>query len=160
MKSEKIWPVGIVVVMTIFVAWMLGVVTVSLQHRPQLISENYYAEGSNLRELKERRAASEATGWKVEVRPLPVEPAEMSLVELTVTEATGASCDSLIGTVAFYRPSDSELDMTSAPIFPIGAGKYLVKIPRQLERGSWQAITQLTRGKQVMDTRVSFFVER
>jgi nitrogen fixation protein FixH len=133
---------------------------VALQHRPQLISDNYYAEGSNLRQIKERQAANDATGWKVQVRPLPVEQAEMPLVELTVTEAAGAACDSLTGTVAFYRPSDSELDMANAPIFPIGAGKYLLKIPRPLERGSWQAVMQLARGKQAMDARVSFFVEQ
>jgi len=160
MKSERIWPVGIVVAMAIFVAWMLGVVTVALQHRPQLISDKYYAEGFNLREFKARRAASEATGWKVEVRPFPAEQAEMPLVELAVTEASGAACDSLTGTVAFYRPSNSELDMVSAPIFSIGAGKYLVRIPRPLERGSWQAVLHIERGKQVMDTRVSFFVEQ
>jgi len=160
MKTERIWPVGIVVAMAIFVAWMLGVVTVALQHRPQLISDNYYLEGSNLRQLKELKAAGEATGWKVEVRPLSVEQAETPLVELTVTETTGSTCDSLTGMVAFYRPSDSELDVAHAPIFPIGAGKYLVKIPRPLERGSWQAVMQLARGKQAMDARVIFFVER
>src|SRR5512143_849885 len=100
MKSEKIWPIGIVIIMAVFMAWMLGVVTVSLHQRPQLVSNRYYAEGFNLRELKDRQAASYATGWKVHVRPLPPEPAEFPLVELTVTEATGAACDSLTGTVA------------------------------------------------------------
>lgn len=160
MKSERTWPMGIVVIMAIFVAWMLGVVTVSLRHRPQLVSDKYYAEGVNLREIKERRAASEATGWSVQVRALPVEQTEMPLAELTVTDQTSAACDSLVGTVAFYRPSARELDIAETSIFPIGAGRYVVKLPRPLEHGSWQAVTHLERGKQVMDTRVSFFVER
>ena len=170
MKSDKVWPVGIVVVMAAFVAWMLGVVTISIMHRPQLTSDNYYAEGFNLRDVQQRKAAANDLGWQVHVRPLPIEQAAMPLVEIAVTEKTGAACDSLTGSVAFYRPSNNALDIESAAFFPIGSGKYLVKTPRSLERGSWQAVLNLSSpppagglgevglGKPV-ELRVNFFVE-
>lgn len=157
--SERVWPAIVIGSIIVFVALMLGIVTVAVQHRPQLVSERYYAEGSNLREWKLQRAASEATGWNVSVTPLATDMAVSPLVELTVTDASGAACDSLAGLVAFYRPSDQALDIASASLQFIGAGRYLVKLPRPLERGSWQAVTHLERGRQRMDKRISFFVE-
>ena len=160
MRSDRIWPLGIVIAMTVFVAGMLAVVTVSFQHRPQLTTENYYAEGANLRAVYERKQANAATGWRVQVQPLPVVAGELPLIELTVTNASGVACDSLTGSVAFYRPSDQALDIESSSIVSAGAGKYRVKLPRVLERGSWQAVTHLQRGQQSFDTRANFFVEQ
>ncbi len=157
--SDRVWPAIVIGSMIVFVALMLGIVTVAVQHRPQLVSERYYAEGSNLREWKLQRAASEATGWNVSVTPLAADMAVSPLVELTITDASGATCDSLAGQVAFYRPSDQALDIASTSLQFIGAGRYLVKLPRPLERGSWQAVTHLERGRQRMDKRISFFVE-
>ncbi len=156
--SDRVWPVIVIGSMIVFVAWMLGIVTVAVQHHPQLVSEHYYAEGSNLRELKQQQAASDATGWNVSVTPLAADVAASPLVELTVTDASGAACDSLSGHVAFYRPSDQALDIAAASLLSIGAGRYVVKLPRPLERGSWQAVTHLERGRQQMDKRIHFFV--
>jgi FixH len=149
-KSDKLWPYGVVVAMIAFVA---------IQHRPQLVSDHYYAEGFNLREIQKRQAVSTALGWQIEVQSLPKEQAAIPLVQLTVRDAMGAVCDSLTGQVALYRPSDQALDIESRSLFPIGAGKYLAKVPRPLERGLWQAVTHLERGVQTFDTRISFFVE-
>lgn len=157
--GERIWPAIVIGSMIVFVALMLGIVTVAVQHRPQLVSDRYYAEGSNLREWKLQRAASEATGWNVSVMPLPADMAASPIVELTVTDASGTACDSLIGEVAFYRPSDQALDIASSSLQFIGAGRYLAKLPRPLERGAWQAVTHLERGSQRMNKRISFFVE-
>jgi nitrogen fixation protein FixH len=138
---------------------MFAVVMISLKRHPQLTSSDYYAEGFNLLESVARKSASEATGWQLKVRPLPPEKADMPLVELTVTDKTGSPCDSLTGQIGFYRPSDAALDIESAPFIPIGTGKYLIKIPRPLEHGSWQAIANLNRQQSVAELRVGFFVE-
>ena len=160
MTNERVWPLGIVTVMIVFVAVMLGVVTVAFQHRPQLVTEHYYAEGSNLREWKEHKEASEATGWQVQVKPMAPDLSVTPLVELAVTDLTGSAVDSLTGNVTFYRPADKSLDIELTALQTIGGGRYLAKLPRRLETGSWQAVTHLERGAQKMDTRVSFFVER
>ena len=157
--TDRMWPFGIVAAMIIFVALMLAVVTIAVQHRPQLVSDDYYAEGFNLREWKEHKAASEAMGWKIQVQPLALDLSASPLVELTITDRTGAALDSLSGHVAFYRPSDKALDLENATLQAIGSGRYLARLPRPLEAGSWQAVTHLERGAQEMDTRVSFFVE-
>jgi hypothetical protein len=158
-QSDHVWPAAVIISMIVFVAWMLGIVTIAVEHRPQLVTEHYYAEGSNLREWKARQAASEATGWQVQVRPLPTDVATTPLVELVVTDANGTATDSLWGQVAFYRPSDQSLDIERTDLQFVGAGRYLAKLPRPLEHGSWQAITHLERALQQMDRRISFFVE-
>ena len=160
MKNNRVWPVGIIMAMAVFVAIMLAVVTVSFQHRPQLVTENYYAEGFNLRQWKDHAAASAATGWQVQVRPLPLDLSIAPLVQLLISDAGGKTCDSLSGNVTFYRPSDQSLDLATTSLQAVGGGKYLAKLPRPLEYGSWQAVTHLEHGSQQMDTRVSFFVEK
>ncbi len=158
--NDRVWPVGLAVAMAVFLALILAVVTVAVRHRPELISSRYYAEGYNLKELSAKQAATEATGWSLAIRTLPTEQAGMPLLEVEVHEADGQPCGSLIGELALYRPSDQALDIPSAKLRVMGAGKYFVPLPRTLERGSWQAIVHLTRGRQEYYRRHDFFVER
>lgn len=157
-KNGGIWPLGILVVMTIFVAVNLAFVTIAVQNKPQLVSRNYYAEGDNLRAIAERSAARAATGWQVSVRHLPLQQADTPLVEIHVRDAAGLPCDSLAGDVAFYRPSDLRLDLAPLPLRAAGPGRYLIFLPHPLEHGAWQAVIHVQRGSQLLHERVAFSV--
>jgi nitrogen fixation protein FixH len=160
LSAERTWPTGIAIFMTAFIAVNLAFVTMAFRHRPQLVSDHYYADGYNLRDIAQRKAAGEATGWNVQARVLPLAQAEMPLVEVNVSGATGAPCDSLTGEARFYRPSDKSLDIAPLPLHYVGHGRYLAFLPRPLEHGSWQAIVYVTRGKQELEKRVNLFVEQ
>ncbi|MBU0509115.1 FixH family protein [bacterium] len=160
LNAERAWPLGLATVFVVFVAINIAFVTLAFQNRPQLVSENYYAEGYNLREIAEKQAAGEASGWNVSVRPLPVEQADMPLVELTVTEADGTPADSLAGEVGFYRPSDKRLDVAPLPIQFVGSGRYLVFLPQPLAHGAWEAYVELKRDRRILEKRVNLFVEK
>jgi nitrogen fixation protein FixH len=159
LTTERIWPLGIAAFMTLFIAVNLAFVTVAFRHRPQLVSDRYYAEGYNLRELAQRKSAGVAIGWNVQARVLPLAQAGMPLVEVNVSEASGAPCDSLTGEASFYRPSDKALDIAPLPLQYVGRGRYLAFLPHGLERGSWQAIVRVARGQQQLEQRVNLFVE-
>lgn len=155
----RFWPTGILVFFTGFVAVNLAFVTLAFRHKPQLVSENYYAEGFNLRQIAERKAAGDATGWSVHIRCMSITDADKPLVEMNVSESNGSPCDSLTGTAAFYRPSNKALDIETLPLQFVGTGRYLVVLPRRLERGSWQVIAHLARGSQQSDMRLNLFAE-
>jgi nitrogen fixation protein FixH len=157
--DHKIWPIGLVIAMTVFVAVILAMVTVAVNNRPQLVSEHYYADSYDLKELVAERSASQATGWKLSLTPLPLSQADMPLLQLKVREANDEPCDSLQGEISLYRPSDKALDITAATVRPMGAGKYFIVLPRALEHGAWQALVNVSRGKQKYRDRLSFFVD-
>lgn len=150
---------GIVAVLTIVVAVNAAFVTVALRHKPELVSDQYYSEGYNLKEIAERKAAGAATGWKLAGKPMPYDGNGPALYELTVTEANGMPGDSLVGDVAFYRPSNKSLDIRPQPIRAAGPGRYLVVLPRPLERGAWQALVHVARKSNSLEQRLSFLSE-
>jgi nitrogen fixation protein FixH len=159
-KSFQLWPVGLIVVMTAFVAVNLAFLTVAFRHKPQLVSDHYYAEGFDLKDIARRNAAGNATGWKLTAHCLPPDQADQPLVEVQVVTAAGVPCDSLTGSASFYRPSNNRLDIPSSSLRFIGGGRYLAVLPRPLERGAWQAVVKIARGSQSLEQRVSLFVER
>jgi nitrogen fixation protein FixH len=156
-QSGRIWPVMIVTGLAVFVAVNVAFMTVAFKHKPQLVSEQYYAEGFNLKQIAANKASGDATGWQVLAQTLPRDQSERPLVQLTVS---GPGADSLSGSAAFYRASDQTMDVPAQALRSIGGGKYLVVLPRPLEYGSWQAVVHLERGKQQLDTRVRLYVEK
>ena len=158
-KSGSIWPAGIVAVLTIVVAVNAAFVTIAIRHKPELVSKDYYAEDFNLKAIAERKAAGEATGWRVHGRLMPSDKSGPALYELTVMELSGLPCDSLSGEVGFYRPSNKALDISAQSVRSAGPGRYLVVLPRPMERGAWQALVHVQRAQHALDQRLSFFAE-
>ena len=158
-KNGGLWPMGIIAVLTIVVAGNAAFVTVALRHKTELGSKDYYAEGTNLKAISGPKAAGESTGWRVQGRLMPADQSGPALYELTVTESSGEPCDSLSGEVSFYRPSSRVLDIASLSARPAGPGRYLIVLPRPLERGAWQAVVHVQRGRQALDQRLGFFAE-
>jgi nitrogen fixation protein FixH len=144
---------------TAFVAINLAFVTMAFRHKPQLVSDSYYADGLNLRDLAARRAASNAAGWNVAVRCMPLADSDNPLVEVKVSQSNGSPCDSLTGTAAFYRPSDKTLDVAPQPLQFVGTGRYFVALPHPLNRGAWQALVRLANGSKQADVQVRLYSE-
>lgn len=151
---DKAWPIGIVSALTAFVAFILAIVTISSKVAPEVVRDDYYDAGYNLKEALAREQASAGLGWTVTVLAAP----ELKAV-LSVRDASGAPVDSLAGDVAFYRASQRELDMPARLVQGIGGGTYSVNLPRRLETGAWQAVVALSRGQQQYQKRISFFVD-
>jgi nitrogen fixation protein FixH len=160
LHKKNIWPAALIAFFAIFFAVQMALLTFAFQHKPQMVSDKYYAEGFNLKQIAERQAASKATGWNVTARSLPFKSADMPLVELTVVDRTGAPCDSLSGDVAFYRPSNKNLDLAPLPVRYAGQGRYLVFPPHLLTHGAWQAVVHLNRGTQNYLQQLPLFVEK
>jgi nitrogen fixation protein FixH len=159
-KNNKIiWPIGLTVVIAVFLAFILGVITIAVRNKPQLVSEHYYSEGYNLKEIVDKQNASEATGWKLKIVPPSTEYTDTPILQIQVLEANDTPCDSLHGDIALYRPSDKTLDIPSMSLRVMGAGKYFVMLPRILERGAWQAVVRLSRQQQEFQQRQNLFVE-
>jgi nitrogen fixation protein FixH len=157
-EKFRLWPTGLFVFATIFIAVNLAFVTAAFRHRPQLVRPDYYEAGSNLRALAVQQGENDASGWAVTIKPLPRDYAAQSLITLSVHDSAGAA-DSLIGTVGFYRPANLHLDLPPQPIKDIGGGNYLVMLPRPLERGMWQADVNLSGNGRKLVRRIQFFVE-
>ena len=157
--AERAWPLGLAAGLIVFIAINLAFVTVAFKNKPQLVSENYYAEGYNLRAIAEREAAGQAAGWSVSLRLLPLDQADMPLAEMIVIESEGIPADSLLGSVGFYRPSNKALDIAPLPAQFVGGGRYVIFLPRTLERGAWQAVVNLARDRSALEQRLSLFVE-
>jgi len=153
----RFWPTGMLMCFAAFLAAILAFVTMSFRHMPELVSESYYRDGFDLRQIAQRRAASDATGWIVQARYMPGLESEQSLVELTIAKGGGAPCDSLSGTAALYRPSDKALDIATLPLQFVGTGRYFVVLPHGLVHGAWQVVAHLSRGTQQADARVNLF---
>ncbi|HEY3296390.1 MAG TPA: FixH family protein [bacterium] len=155
----RFWPTGLLMSFTAFIAVDVAFVTTAFRHQPQMVSEHYYADGFNLRQIAERKAATDATGWAVHARCLPATESESPLVELNVTGRDGLPCDSLAGTASFYRPSDKSLDIQPLPLRFMGTGRYFVVLPHPLAHGGWQVVAHLARGSQQSDMRLNLFAE-
>lgn len=159
-RAERAWPLGLAAGLIVFIAINLAFVTVAFKNKPELVSENYYAEGYNLRAIAERTAAGDAAGWSVSLTLLPLEQADLPLAELIATESDGTPADSLLGSVGFYRPSNKALDVAPLPLQFVGGGRYLAFLPRPLECGAWQAEVNLSRGNSSLEKRISLFAEK
>jgi len=152
--DENLWPMIIVAILTATVAMNAVVVTVAMQHPPELVTDHYYEKGANLKQVVGEKQATERTGWKVTAKTLE----DNSLVVLSVIDAAGLPCDSIAGSCALYRPSDKRLDQTSVQVLPMGNGQYAVKPAMPLTRGAWECVAELSRGEKVYHNRVALFV--
>jgi hypothetical protein len=152
--NERAWPLGILIALTAFVAIILAMVTISIKVAPEVVTDDYYDAGYNLKDLLAKEKASAGLGWTVTV----AQPGNQMAV-LSVRDALGVPVDSLNGDVTFYRPSNRAFDLPARSVQSAGGGTYSIKLPRNLEPGSWQAIVVLQRGSQHYQQRLNFFVE-
>lgn len=153
--QDRAWPLGIMAALTVAVAFNVAMLTVSMQAPPDVVSDDYYNKGLNLKDIVAKERASDGLGWTVTLIP-----ADNQAMVVSVRDAMGQPLDSLNGDIAFYRASNMELDIPGQSIQPAGGGTYKVSLPRNLEPGSWQAIATMTKGQQHYQKRHTIFVEK
>ncbi len=122
------WAYGIVVVIVLFMAYIIFLVVKTYQMKVDLVSEDYYEQELNYQtQLSKMNNVSEMemVNWKL--------MGEEMLFHFPIPK------DTIIGTIEFFRPSDSSLDkkmMISVdkegrqylPIKNLTSGLYRVKI--------------------------------
>ena len=79
-------------------------------------------------------------------------------IQVNIKNKDGQPCDSVKGICALYRPSDANLDIPETELLFIGAGRYLLRIPRSLEHGLWNAVVDLRRESSVYVNRIPFMI--
>lgn len=156
--DQNLWPMIIIAVLTGTVAINLAVLTIAQQNPPELMSETYYEDGYNLKDVVNKQQATERTGWKVTAQAIAGEKGEAPVVMLTVVDQAGLPCSLIKGTAALYRPSDKHLDIEAAMLTEVGGGRYVMKAPRVLEHGAWQCVCDLAQGSKTYSNRVPLFV--
>jgi nitrogen fixation protein FixH len=153
--DDNLWPMIIIAFLTGTVAFNVAVATIAAKHPPELMTENYYEKGANLRQVVSEKQATERTGWKITA---DMATEDKMLVMLTVVDGAGLPCDSIVGTCSLYRPSDKYLDQEAKQILSMGAGRYAIKAETPLMRGAWECVADLSRGEKHYKDRISFFV--
>lgn len=152
--DQNLWPMIIVAILTGTVAMNAVLVTVAMQNPPELVAEKYYEKGVNLKQVVNEKQATLRTGWRVAANVFD----NNSLVVLTVIDAAGLPCDSLVGLCALYRPSDKRLDQPAVQLLPMGNGQYAMRAEQPLMRGAWECVTELQRDDKRFHDRIALFV--
>ena len=152
--DKNLWPMIIISILTATIAMNAVLVTVAMQNPPELVTDHYYEKGANLKQVVGEKQATLRTGWKVTAAALD----DASLVVLSVIDAAGLPCDSLLGSCALYRPSDKGLDMEAVRVLAMGNGQYAVRTPQPLKSGAWECVAELSRGEKVFHDRIALFV--
>lgn len=153
--DSNLWPMIVVAILAGTFAINMVVLTIAAQNPPELMTENYYEKGVNLKQVVAEKQETQRTGWKVTVSAAD----DRQLVLLSVVDGAGLPCDSLIGKCSLYRPSDKLLDQESVEILPMGNGRYAVKAVKPLVRGGWECVADLSLGQKHYRDRLPFFVE-
>ena len=114
---------------------------VSLDGRPDLVSEDYYERSKTYNEVATRREASRKLGWQVKLIPQAAATAPLTL---WVVDRSGAPLTGLGGEVQAYRPSDAGMDQ----LLPLSEsttepGLYRTA-PANLQKGLWKLTVNLT----------------
>lgn len=152
--DDNLWPMIIIAILTGTVAVNIAVLTIAAQKPPELMTENYYEKGANLKQVVTEKQETQRTGWKVTATAV-----DRQLVMLTVLDAAGLPKDSLVGSCGLYRPSSKDLDQESVQILPMGGGRYAVKAATPLVRGAWECVADLSLGDRRYRDRLPFFME-
>ncbi len=112
------WGTGIFLTYSAFVIFMLSLVFMSMQQKIDLVTENYYTKGV---------AFQSQINEKNNVAALTEKPTIKQLENGTIELKFPTSEKNIKGEIAFFRPSDKDLDFT---------------IPIDLQNTSSQIITQ------------------
>ena len=156
--DKHLWPYLIVGALTALVAFSFAVLKIANRNPSELVAPDYYDRGFNLKEIVATERATQATGWAVKVVPLSVESSGDLIVQINIMDRDDLPCDSVTGVCAFYRPSDSSLDIPAKELTFIGRGRYICSVPRELEKGLWNAVLDLKKGTDSYRNRITFMV--
>lgn len=122
------WGTGLFLFYAAFVIFMLSLVVMSHQQKIELVTENYYSKGVDFQtQIEEQKNVATLTE-KPTIKQL-----ENGNIELKFP--TAESERKVNGEIAFFRPSDKDLDFT-LPIDLEQENKQL--ITKKIEQGLWR----------------------
>jgi len=119
--SKFNWGTGIFLFYSAFVIFMLSLVFMSMQQKIELVTENYYTKGVDFQTQINEQSNVAALVEKPTVKQL-----ENGNVEIKFPASENLE-SKINGEIAFFRPSDKDLDFT---------------VPIKLEKTKNQIITQ------------------
>ena len=121
------WGTGIALVYTVFAAATTGFVGFAMSRSVDLVSDDYYAQALHQNE----RMQAERNTQALQPAPSVTRPGPSAIV-LSLPRAHAATA---VGTMTWYRPSDSGADRVEALAID-GAGRQHVSLAA-LVRGRW-----------------------
>jgi hypothetical protein len=102
--TRNLWPLGIIVVCSVFVVSMAGLIVMACSQKVELVSTDYYDK-----ELKFQGQIDRAERTRHEASQMAV-TYDPSHQQITVSLPPGQSHDNVSGSVELYRPSAAGLD--------------------------------------------------
>jgi nitrogen fixation protein FixH len=146
--ARRRWDAMLLLIGGIFLLFLLvnGVMLwVTLRYPAELVSASYYEDAKRYGEVMAAERASNATGWRVEMRQEPAASGR-DRIGLAVVDPQGRPVTGLSGAVHAYRPSnealDQDLPLTERPDAP---GRYAADF-RKPQPGHWELTFELSRG--------------
>jgi len=99
------WPLFVVVLLLSGIGGAFAVLIAAKSDGGVQIVENYYEKAARWDDTAAQRAASDALGWKIEVRIEPFDSSKaLQPVELFISDRTGEPVTDLTGTIRAFRP--------------------------------------------------------
>jgi nitrogen fixation protein FixH len=145
------WSLGLSAAILASIGISMTLVIVAVQHKPSLVSKEYYENGRHFEQtVAEQAAARKALAWKSALSmadPLPL--AKPTPIRLDVADKDGFALKGAAITVRAYRPSDANADF-SVELRETEAGKYAGMIAFPL-KGAWELVMRIRRGDDVFD---------
>lgn len=133
------WPVGLVVVCSLFIGGIAVCITIAVRNREALVSTDYYDQEIRYQQRIDAIKRTQDQG------AIPVIAYDETAKAVTLNFATPASVQSATGTVTLYRPSDATLDHSVA-FAPDAAGRQI--IASTLAAGFWRVKAEWFRDGQ------------
>jgi hypothetical protein len=121
------WGTGIFLVYSVFVIFMLSLVFIATQQKIELVTENYYTKGVEFQSQINEQSNVAALTEKPTIKQL-----ENGHVEI---KFPASEANQIKGEIAFFRPSDKELDFTT-PIELQTTNNQI--ITQKIEQGLWK----------------------
>jgi len=121
------WPWGIVIFFVILLVALMGVVVISIRHRDNLVSENYYEQELKYQTQIDSAARTKDSGASVEL------DAHKNLLKVTLP--VGQMAQPVSGNIELYRPSAPEMDR-QFPLAPQTDGTQNLDVSK-LAPGLW-----------------------
>ncbi len=123
------WGTGIFLFYSAFVFFMLSLVFMSMQQDIQLVTENYYTEGIDFQKKINQQTNVAALKEKPTIKQF-----ENGTIEIKFP-TSNSKTDKINGKIAFFRPSDKDLDF-SLPIRLTETNNQL--ITKKIKQGLWR----------------------
>lgn len=155
------WPLLIVGLLCISIGASLFTVFAARSDGGAQIVDDYYQKAVHWDATAAARAASEALGWTTTMEVHPLSQSGLRVLDVTITDSTGAPVSDLRGTVTLYRPhrtgAVATIPLTAAPDAP---GRYRQQVPL-VDPGLWDIqVTAVGEGTPPYRTRLRHEVPR